>query len=88
MGGSTMYSLSLLTSNMWAVVIRIFFYNQKVGYMYYISFAIVVLGLTIYSINSEENEASANSPHLEEESEKNIKAPLLGEEGHVEVLSL
>lgn len=31
MSGSTMLNLSLLTSDMWAVVIRIFAYHEKVG---------------------------------------------------------
>ncbi|XP_074379101.1 uncharacterized protein LOC141720537 isoform X2 [Apium graveolens] len=48
-GGSTMFNLSLLTSDMWAVVIRIFFYRQQVDWLYYISFVMVVIGLVIYS---------------------------------------
>lgn len=47
--GSTMFNLSLLTSDMWAVVIRIFFYRQQVDWLYYISFVMVVIGLVIYS---------------------------------------
>lgn len=30
MSGATLFNLSLLTSDMWAVAIRTFFYNQKV----------------------------------------------------------
>ncbi|KAJ6686915.1 DUF914-RELATED [Salix purpurea] len=33
--GSTMLNLSLLTSDMWAVVIRIFAYHEKVDWMYF-----------------------------------------------------
>ncbi|KAJ9695137.1 hypothetical protein PVL29_010571 [Vitis rotundifolia] len=47
--GATWFNLSLLTSDMWAVVIRIFFYHQKVDWLYYISFAMVAVGLVIYS---------------------------------------
>ncbi|KAI8016568.1 Solute carrier family 35 member F2 [Camellia lanceoleosa] len=49
MSGATMFNLSILTSDMWAVVIRIFFYHQQVDWLYYLSFAIVVVGLVIYS---------------------------------------
>lgn len=49
MSGATMFNLSILTSDMWAVVIRIFFYHQQVDWLYYLSFAIVVVGLIIYS---------------------------------------
>ncbi|KAA8518594.1 hypothetical protein F0562_016068 [Nyssa sinensis] len=54
MSGSTMCSLSVLTLDMWAVVIRIFFYHQQVDSLYYLSFAIVVLGLIIYSKTEED----------------------------------
>ncbi|CAK9134533.1 unnamed protein product [Ilex paraguariensis] len=49
MGGATLFNLSVLTSDMWAVLIRIFFYRQQVDWLYYLSFAIVVIGLIIYS---------------------------------------
>lgn len=75
--GSTLFNLSLLTADMWAVVIRIFFYQQQVQvswfilsfslkfcelhpglkyafslqveWLYYVSFAVVGVGLLIYS---------------------------------------
>ncbi|XP_077250656.1 uncharacterized protein LOC143890033 isoform X2 [Tasmannia lanceolata] len=47
--GSTMLNLSLLTSDMWAVFIRIFAYHEKVDWMYFIAFATVAVGLVIYS---------------------------------------
>ncbi|KAK9985783.1 hypothetical protein SO802_030734 [Lithocarpus litseifolius] len=49
LSGATMFNLSILTSDMWAVVIRIFFYHQQVDWLYYLSFAIVCTGLVIYS---------------------------------------
>ncbi|KAI3881351.1 hypothetical protein MKX03_025658 [Papaver bracteatum] len=54
--GSTMLNLSLLTSDMWAVLIRIFAYHEKVDWMYFIAFAGVVVGLIIYSGGSKEEE--------------------------------
>ncbi|KAJ4955334.1 hypothetical protein NE237_012117 [Protea cynaroides] len=54
--GSTMLNLALLTSDMWAVFIRIFAYDQKVDWMYFISFAAVAVGLIIYSWGSREDD--------------------------------
>ncbi|KAK4404098.1 Solute carrier family 35 member F1 [Sesamum angolense] len=47
--GSTMLNLSLLTSDMWAVLIRIFAYHEKVDWMYFVAFAAVAVGLVVYS---------------------------------------
>ncbi|KAK7819186.1 solute carrier family 35 member f1 [Quercus suber] len=47
--GSTMLNLSLLTSDMWSVVIRIFAYKEKVDWMYFVAFGAVTVGLVIYS---------------------------------------
>lgn len=52
--GSTMLNLSLLTSDMWAVLIRIFAYHQKVDWMYFISFGAVAVGLIVYSGGDKE----------------------------------
>ncbi|KAI3442842.1 uncharacterized protein J3R85_000533 [Psidium guajava] len=49
MSGAAMFNLSLLTSDMWAVAVRILFYHQQVDWLYYLAFAIVVVGLVIYS---------------------------------------
>ncbi|KAL9242499.1 hypothetical protein vseg_016491 [Gypsophila vaccaria] len=49
MSGSTMLNLSLLSSDMWAVLISVFAYHQKVDWMYYLAFASVAVGLVIYS---------------------------------------
>lgn len=54
--GSTMLNLSLLTSDMWTVVIRIFAYHQKVDWLYYIAFAAVAVGLVIYSIGDKDED--------------------------------
>ncbi|KAK7394121.1 hypothetical protein VNO78_14640 [Psophocarpus tetragonolobus] len=47
--GSTMLNLSLLTSDMWAVLIRIFAYHEKIDWMYFVAFGAVTIGLIIYS---------------------------------------
>ncbi|KAF7148987.1 hypothetical protein RHSIM_Rhsim03G0076900 [Rhododendron simsii] len=75
MSGATMFNLSILTSDMWAVIIRIFFYHQQVDWLYYLSFAIVVVGLFIYS-KTEKDPVSI--PALEN---RNVPYQVLGEEG-------
>ncbi|XP_068664687.1 uncharacterized protein [Aristolochia californica] len=54
MSGSTMLNLSLLTSDMWAVFIRIFAYHEKVDWLYFIAFGAVAVGLLIYSGGEKE----------------------------------
>ncbi|GKE46478.1 solute carrier family 35 member F1-like protein [Tanacetum coccineum] len=49
MSGSTMLNLSLLTSDMWSVLIRIFAYHEKVDWMYFVAFVAVAIGLVVYS---------------------------------------
>ncbi|KAL5703365.1 hypothetical protein ACHQM5_028464 [Ranunculus cassubicifolius] len=60
LSGSTMLNLSLLTSDMWAVLIRIFAYHEKVDWLYFIAFFAVVVGLVIYSWGSKEDESEAS----------------------------
>ncbi|KAL5570432.1 hypothetical protein UlMin_027007 [Ulmus minor] len=59
MNGSTMLNLSLLTSDMWAVVIRIFAYHEKVDWMYFLAFGAVVVGLVVYSGGDKEEDQRA-----------------------------
>ncbi|KAJ8899606.1 hypothetical protein K2173_018580 [Erythroxylum novogranatense] len=54
MSGATLFNLSILTSDMWAVVVRIFFYHQQVDWLYYLAFSVVVIGLIIYSLTEKE----------------------------------
>ncbi|KAM7461501.1 hypothetical protein LguiA_029622 [Lonicera macranthoides] len=77
MSGSTMLNLSLLTSDMWSVLIRIFAYHEKVDWIYFIAFAAVALGLVVYSGGDKEvdqnraevgdAEEIAQSKHFDEE---------------------
>ncbi|XP_050256031.1 uncharacterized protein LOC126701734 [Quercus robur] len=54
--GSTMLNLSLLTSDMWSVVIRIFAYKEKVDWMYFVAFGAVTVGLVIYSVGDKDGD--------------------------------
>ncbi|KAL7615660.1 hypothetical protein Lser_V15G02647 [Lactuca serriola] len=73
MSGSTMLNLSLLTSDMWSVLIRIFAYHEKVDWMYFVAFAAVAVGLVVYSGFDKENhgevvdEVEERSRYLDEE---------------------
>ncbi|KAK4419359.1 Solute carrier family 35 member F1 [Sesamum alatum] len=49
MSGATLFNLSLLTSDMWAVLIRVFIYKQQVNWLYYSAYVLVAVGIFIYS---------------------------------------
>ncbi|CAL5085236.1 unnamed protein product [Urochloa decumbens] len=58
--GATMLNLSLLTSDMWSVLIRIFAYHEKVDWIYFVAFACTAAGIIIYSYKgSNETEETA-----------------------------
>ncbi|XP_020210217.1 solute carrier family 35 member F1 isoform X1 [Cajanus cajan] len=68
MNGSTMLNLSLLTSDMWAVLIRIFAYHEKVDWMYFVAFGVVVVGLIIYSVG--EKDENQDPLHVAEDADQ------------------
>ncbi|XP_057958847.1 uncharacterized protein LOC131151604 [Malania oleifera] len=69
--GSTMLNLSLLTSDMWAVLIRIFAYHEKVDWMYFLAFTSVAVGLLIYSVgDKEEDQCRAADASCQEDPER------------------
>ncbi|EFJ31472.1 hypothetical protein SELMODRAFT_87152 [Selaginella moellendorffii] len=47
--GSAMFTLSLLTSDMWAVAIRALAYHEDVDWLYFVAFGTVAIGLSLYS---------------------------------------
>ncbi|KAI4334764.1 hypothetical protein L6164_013475 [Bauhinia variegata] len=71
--GSTMLNLSLLTSDMWAVLIRIFAYHEKVDWMYFVAFAAVAVGLVIYS-GGDKDEVQQQATVADEEADQNKSA--------------
>ncbi|XP_065855301.1 uncharacterized protein [Euphorbia lathyris] len=54
LSGATMFNLSILTVDMWAVVFRILFYHQEVDWLYFVAFAVVAVGLIIYSTTEKD----------------------------------
>ncbi|XP_048334036.1 uncharacterized protein LOC107405010 isoform X2 [Ziziphus jujuba] len=70
--GSTMLNLSLLTSDMWAVLIRIFAYHEKVDWMYFVAFVAVAIGLVIYSGGDKEQDLRVDVPDEDAEQSKHV----------------
>ncbi|KAF3778298.1 Solute carrier family 35 member F1 [Nymphaea thermarum] len=73
--GSTMLNLSLLTSDMWAVLIRIFAYKEQVDWMYFLAFFMVAVGLTLYSWASRNNDRIGS-----DDGQNNLQCSLRDEE--------
>ncbi|KAK4800100.1 hypothetical protein SAY86_025465 [Trapa natans] len=61
MSGAAMFNLSMLTSDMWAVVFRIFIYHQEVDWLYYVCFAVVVIGIVVYSLMAGDPDEAVTS---------------------------
>ncbi|XP_049407689.1 uncharacterized protein LOC125871141 [Solanum stenotomum] len=78
MSGSTLFNLSLLTSDVWAVVIRTFSYKQKVEWLFFVAFALVVTGLIIYS-KTEKDPVNASAT-IEEANADDQRYQLLNED--------
>ncbi|XP_045795967.1 solute carrier family 35 member F2-like [Trifolium pratense] len=78
LSGSTMFNLSLLTSDMWAVIFRVFFYHQKVDWLYFLSFLVVGIGLIIYS--TAEKKSVPASVTTEDENLNNLEYQIINGE--------
>ncbi|KAM0947488.1 putative solute carrier family 35 member SLC35F1/F2/F6 [Dioscorea sansibarensis] len=78
MSGSALFNLSLLTSDLWAVVIRICIYHEQVSWLYYLAYSVVAIGLIIYSFNDT---GSAAETTTDNEEKANLQEPLSPENG-------
>ncbi|KAI3942127.1 hypothetical protein MKW98_003726 [Papaver atlanticum] len=76
LGGAVFFNLSLLTSDVWGVMIRVFVFHQNIQWLYYVSFITVGVGLIIYSTNDQNSITTTN---VENEND-NIQYRLLDEE--------
>ncbi|KAL0724661.1 hypothetical protein Bca4012_039260 [Brassica carinata] len=65
--GTAMFTLSLLTSDMWAVLIRIFAYHETVDWLYYLAFATTAIGLIIYSMKENDQEKQRGGEVVDEQ---------------------
>ncbi|THU68865.1 hypothetical protein C4D60_Mb08t08370 [Musa balbisiana] len=68
--GATLLNLSLLTSDMWAVFIRIFAYHQKVDWMYFVAFAAVAVGIVTYSGGKKKDAENVQVAEASDERDK------------------
>uniref|UniRef100_A0A1J3GAK0 Solute carrier family 35 member F1 n=1 Tax=Noccaea caerulescens TaxID=107243 RepID=A0A1J3GAK0_NOCCA len=84
--GATMFTLSLLTSDMWSVVIRIFAYHEKVDWLYYLAFATTAIGLIIYSMKEKDEEAQ--SMLFDEMDSESLRDSLVGTNGFESITRL
>ncbi|KAG7566471.1 Solute carrier family 35 member SLC35F1/F2/F6 [Arabidopsis suecica] len=75
--GATMFNLSLLTSDMWAVLIRTFGYHEKVDWLYFLAFATTATGLIIYSMKEKYQEEHRTGEVVDEEA---VQRKLLDED--------
>ena len=64
-----MLSLSLLTSDMWAVAIRALRFHEMVDELYFVAFGLVAVGLLVYSSAGDPSRAGdeefLSAPDLE-----------------------
>ncbi|CAN0913785.1 Solute carrier family 35 member F2 [Linum grandiflorum] len=83
--GATLFNLSILTSDMWAVLIRIFFYGEKVDWLYFVAFGLVAVGLITYSITEKEDQHSKTELNSENSNalESQQQQPLLCDENTI-----
>jgi len=51
LSSATFLNLSLLTSDVYAILVGIFLFDQKLSGLYFISFAFVLVGLILYNLN-------------------------------------
>lgn len=65
LNGATMLNLSLLTSNMWAVVIQALGFHEAVHGLYFVALGLVAVGLLLYSSAGEPSHAAAKEASLE-----------------------
>ncbi|KAL0481469.1 solute carrier family 35 member [Acrasis kona] len=51
---ATFMNLSFLSSGAWALLASIFIFKKEVGYLFYIAFAVILVGLITYNVIDEE----------------------------------
>lgn len=54
-GGATLYNLSLLTSDIYAIIVSIILFNHFPNFLFYISLVFVMVGLLCYNLKNEIN---------------------------------
>ncbi|XP_026415256.1 solute carrier family 35 member F2-like isoform X2 [Papaver somniferum] len=80
LGGAVLFNLSLLTSDVWGVMIRVFVFHQNIQWLYYVSFITVGVGLVIYSTNDQNSITTTNVENENQNENDNSQYQLLDEE--------
>jgi solute carrier family 35 protein F1/2 len=71
---STLFNLSLLTSDVYAVLFAFFVYHTIVHWLYFIAFPLVVLGLIIY--HAEASPQQIKNDDDNNQNKENVYNPL------------
>jgi len=53
LGGSALCNLSLLTSDVYAILLSLFLFNFPLSTLYYVAYVIIVVGLLFYNVKNE-----------------------------------
>jgi len=53
LGGSALCNLSLLTSDVYAILVSIFFFETTLSVLFYVAFGMIICGLLFYNIKNE-----------------------------------
>jgi solute carrier family 35 protein F1/2 len=67
---STLFNLSLLTSDLWAILAAVFFFDADLHPLYFLALALIVVGLLLYNTAPD-----APSPHIGVELNDAAEAP-------------
>jgi len=66
LAGATVFNLSLLTSDVYAIIAGIFIFNYVPSGLYFLAFAAIVAGLLLYNVRLSVGENINNGPSKEE----------------------
>jgi len=65
LSGSTLFNLSLLTSDAYAILFGIFLFNDHLHWLYWIALVIIVAGLCLYNIRNEPAQSDYDRPLID-----------------------
>jgi solute carrier family 35 protein F1/2 len=63
LSGSTLFNLSLLTSDAYAIIFGIFLFHKRLHWAYWIALGVIIFGLCLYNIMNEPAQSELDQPH-------------------------
>uniref|UniRef100_A0A6B2L9V4 EamA domain-containing protein n=1 Tax=Arcella intermedia TaxID=1963864 RepID=A0A6B2L9V4_9EUKA len=75
LGGSALLNLSLLTSDVFAIITSIFLFKAELNFTFYIAFTVILLGLLCYNIKNELHSEPDNNPPKEDTTNESHESP-------------